>query len=128
MDDAERWARELFEVEWDALPDGTHAYTRALEASMRALTKLLRATPPAVSELPGNSGWLPIESAPKDHTVILFYAQEYGLPGPGICRWAGELYGWWAFGERGGMQCFPTHWMPLPTAPQPREEADHAQR
>lgn len=68
---------------------------------------------------PQTSGvWQPIETAPKDGTVFLFFAADCGLPGPGECMWSGSR--WHAFGGMGGMTCHPTHWQPLPAPPLPR--------
>jgi hypothetical protein len=62
----------------------------------------------------GGSGWLPIETAPKDHE------------GPPILGWAGAVHfirrgftadrspGWF---DVEGWLIHPTHWMPLPSAP-----------
>jgi hypothetical protein len=62
-------------------------------------------------------GWQPIETAPKDGTSFLFFAKDWGVRGPGECKRDGDR--WWAFGGMGGMECFPTHWMPLPAHPEP---------
>ncbi len=62
------------------------------------------------------SGWQPIETAPKDGTIIL----GYWLGGKHDCAihatkfWVGR---WWEPNED-YPQSEPTHWMPLPAAPQ----------
>lgn len=57
------------------------------------------------------SQWQPIETAPKDGTVIDLLHKEYGR----MCdAWWSELDGSWsATGEKDGF----THWMPQPPAP-----------
>lgn len=77
-------------------------------------------------------GWQPIETAPKDGTVVLLYwraehgpdtvdyfaSGEYTRFGDGSGGWCGESFhasvdGYWTrlLAER------PTHWMPLPPPP-----------
>jgi hypothetical protein len=73
--------------------------------------------------------WLPIESAPKDGTQILLYYPEYHRK-----VWVGHYYnretynhgklqskneGWHNGADTLGLvkECQPTHWMPLPEAP-----------
>ena len=79
----------------------------------------------------------PIETAPKDETRILLYTPA----GIYIGHWCDEMSlsdhwdafayaGWWAEGgetragtnmgdeEDAEQQCPPTHWMPLPKAPE----------
>lgn len=74
-----------------------------------------------------NTEWKPIESAPKDGTRILLYATLRGSSLGGCDRgknygewivlgaWEVEYGMWWD-----GSQCtvHPTHWMPLPAAPE----------
>lgn len=87
-------------------------------------------------ELPQNMRWLPIESAPKDGTWFVICIDEryyevgcydpshfdrYVEVGDGLYRKQPEqIYEWRGFSNFGRA----THWMPLPAAPQPREE-DH---
>lgn len=70
------------------------------------------------------SEWLPIETAPKDGTQILAFARAK-LSGDffGVTQWAdaepafNSVAGWfWEYAIR------PTHWMPLPDPPTPREQ------
>lgn len=81
--------------------------------------------------------WKPIESAPRDGTLILGYSREFGMretkmefysPGsPGFDRWGkglGSLESGWKWDEP--MHRFtgdwkPTHWMPLPKDPTTQE-------
>jgi hypothetical protein len=66
------------------------------------------------------SGWKPIETAPKDGTIILI------SPRPGLAKYLGtvrigkwaERNGRWSFGEVAGRNVDPTHWQPLPEPPQ----------
>jgi hypothetical protein len=71
--------------------------------------------------------WRPIESAPKDGTVILGAGFPYGPPvrtmewsnGQYLGRSKGYEQTWT---DRPGSPCQPTHWMPLP--PPPGSEVD----
>lgn len=64
--------------------------------------------------------WHPIETAPRDGTPILGYADGIQT----TVQWnalAGQEYGWWNLVETGAYaedgQWTPTHWMPLPPGP-----------
>ena len=65
------------------------------------------------------SGWRPIETAPKDGTLILAYARRERKPHIRVTWWrtakdgAGYI-GWGEFNER---YWPPTHWQPLPDPP-----------
>jgi hypothetical protein len=68
--------------------------------------------------------WQPIETAPKDGTVVLLF-----VPGDDDCRedcwitasWDGLMGGVWMDNARGEWWGFgPSHWMPLP--PPPKEQ------
>lgn len=77
------------------------------------------------------SEWQPIETAPKDGTVVLLFglwAGEVGgiaqEPQIDIGRWSGGRSdygsdGWWGLitGDAYGCWMRPTHWMPLPQPP-----------
>lgn len=64
------------------------------------------------------TGWLPIESAPKDGTEILVYCPNQKRM-QHVAHWwrsADGLSGRWENSQCG--QCKPTHWMPPPAPPQ----------
>jgi hypothetical protein len=76
-------------------------------------------------------GWMPIETAPKDGTVILLHLSEYSLCGYPKSIWSwksvavGRYDGYWQIGvpdghaSGGGDKQF-THWRPLPLHPNPQ--------
>jgi hypothetical protein len=70
---------------------------------------------------PGESGWQPIATAPKDGTMVMIYDQ--GDPTPiAVAYWTTSVWvdgGAWVQEEhRSDTYTFnPTHWMPLPTPP-----------
>ena len=66
---------------------------------------LLAPSPPVV----GGDGWLPIESAPKDESVLLF------SPGKNISDDPAEPYDIRVSTTRNW--CWATHWRPLPSPP-----------
>ena len=58
--------------------------------------------------------WQPIETAPKDGTVVLLGRADY-YPKSGY--WVEhEFQDWWGWDR--DRACPPTHWMPLPEPPQ----------
>lgn len=73
------------------------------------------------------SEWRPIETAPKDGTLILLYVSGQFL---GFGRSVNYVVGWmragdWVcdprddtFGDPDTVHPTPTHWMPLPEPPQ----------
>lgn len=77
------------------------------------------------------SGWMPIESAPKDGSEVLLVCADAYTPEATSGWWlnwsGGE--GWYHYSmpeEKwpGGMtRWFPTHWMPLPAPPQSQGES-----
>ena len=80
-----------------------------LEAEEAALQVALEAVRGRVSP------WLPIESAPKDGTVILLSETERGEAKVFAAEFNED---WGLFTVHiDGAPLFPTHWMPLPPAP-----------
>jgi hypothetical protein len=70
--------------------------------------------------------WQPIDTAPKDHSVILLSGvDEDGLQAVDIGHW--ESFSWWE-GKHSDPEwawCHekqPTHWMPLPAPPKKGNE------
>src|SRR5690606_22522039 len=64
--------------------------------------------------------WMPIESAPKDGTLILAYQESSG--GTGVVSWANSPGdGVWLIDAYGAGWMYPTHWMPLPQPPKTEE-------
>lgn len=68
--------------------------------------------------------WQPIDTAPKDGTVILGY-EKRGIVSmyweTYFIRPEGEVFGFWELGveeEESDDMWTPTHWMPLPPPPQ----------
>jgi hypothetical protein len=58
--------------------------------------------------------WRPIETAPKDGTRALLWADEWSAPATG--QWYGK--DWRQLYDLGAFKFQPTHWMPLPHAPE----------
>lgn len=68
------------------------------------------------------SAWQPIETAPKDGTDILVCC-THNLPNGDWCTiqwvdWAVNDDHWPVYRSRIDVPFAPTHWMPLPEAPQ----------
>lgn len=90
----------------------------ALEKSMRdsfaalyrvLIGKLQKSQAPAVAH-----GWQPIETAPKDGSLVLTWREH--TTRPLITRWD-WVYGEWENDDSGFHVHNITHWMPLPSAP-----------
>lgn len=81
----------------------------------------------ALAEARAVPQWLPIESAPKDGTEILAYEKECVFitswddsPDGCINYHKGFYSGRKGFGSKGApLLDYPTHWQPLPAAPNP---------
>ena len=68
--------------------------------------------------------WMPIETAPKDETVVLLYCPEsWDTDGVRVGWWTDSWAqgGWFddeaASGPLTGLYGMPTHWQPLPSPP-----------
>lgn len=87
---------------------GIEEYT-AIYFAHKAARTALSSSPPE-----GLRGWRDIETAPKDGTEILTFSDRMGL-GTMVLYWAD---GYWREKANGlGLKYEPTHWMPLPVAP-----------
>lgn len=63
------------------------------------------------------NGWMPIEIAPKNGSVVLTARQVMHGRGYAIEGMTKNSSGWWVTVD-GDRPSQPTHWMPLPAAPQ----------
>lgn len=61
--------------------------------------------------------WQPMETAPKDGSRVVLWNADW--TGPCTGQFYGELLGWRLHYEFGGFAYQPTHWQPLPAAPEP---------
>jgi hypothetical protein len=61
-----------------------------------------------------NGGWQPIETAPKDGTMLLVRSPDMS-PYPSAAKWSLSENRWVEYVTSDW--CDPTHWMPLPAAP-----------
>ena len=89
-------------------------YQMANRAEMnRRLTLAIAAAPAAPS------GWMPIESAPKDRKILVCQGRN-GI----ICTaWGIDKYGNWKTGASAmDVIVEVTHWMPIPAPPAPKEK------
>jgi hypothetical protein len=74
--------------------------------------------PTSAAGQPLNEAWLPISSAPKDGTSVLLWTArgviegyfEYGSWEQQVCSASYDM-------AHAYIECKPTHWMPLPSAP-----------
>jgi len=73
--------------------------------------------------------WQPIETAPKDGTVVLGWSGVWSVGMPETVLWLdrAERSGWFTYAGHHRFMNQPTHWMPLPAPPlpavRPQEEA-----
>jgi hypothetical protein len=81
--------------------------------------------------------WQPIETAPKDGSLILILQYEYSYPRAEIVRWETDEEGNWEPGPEGGTWACPyeadfeygqtaKYWMPLPAIPPVPCESEEA--
>lgn len=100
--------QESFEV-WFAKEQATRN-----TALVQAIGSLIAERDRLKAAVPQPAAWLPIETAPKDGTIVAFY-----VPGKHVPHWcrADDLLAnpYWLKGA--------THWMPLPTPPYSSESA-----
>lgn len=87
------------------------------------ITALLFAARTASQQPAIPDGWQKIESAPKDGTNVLLVNRN-GNMATGLWQGTGASEGWWIRGGAAPNVFFnghhgPTHWMPLPDAPEP---------
>jgi hypothetical protein len=87
---------------------------RLLDATIGELRNPTPRKTPAVNQR-HMSDWQPIDTAPRDGTIILC-ALDF-LPYPLPLSWAKHRALW--FCPADGQPHNPTHWMPLPKAPDP---------
>ena len=95
---------------WDAEWSRTHQFKvdliKRAEAAESALARMQEA-----------GQWQPIETAPKDGTVVLWVPNRYPHVSVGS-YWnssdEGLTWGWWT---QSGSRVEPTHWQPLPPSP-----------
>ena len=72
-----------------------------------------------------SDAWQPIETAPKDGTAILGYTTAdipcANNPPIALIRYFEDGFprGWWGATGDSIILRHPTHWMPLPAAPEP---------
>lgn len=62
--------------------------------------------------------WQPIETAPRDGAIFLFFNARNGWVNTGF--WSGTRFFWHHLGPSGArdpIDPMPTHWMPLPEPP-----------
>lgn len=74
--------------------------------------------------------WAPIESAPKDGTAVLLWAENLRFPGNmAIAQYITIDIEWWhvtdgKFGPWPVRGPSPTHWKPLPVVPMAESDQD----
>ena len=103
------------------------SYERQGDAPALRWAKTSREEAAALRELRAyrKEAWRPIETAPKDGTRVLCCGPKLLVA---ECEWRMEQTfasrvdssGWYRTCQH--PQVFPTHWMPLPAAPEPQEE------
>ena len=67
-------------------------------------------------------GWQPIETAPRDGTLILTFEASEGIATSAYRPDLAGNTGYVWFNPDHETPTCPTHWMPLPAAPEPQEE------
>jgi hypothetical protein len=106
------WRSEAVYIWSPGVPKRRWTDAKAMQAAWNT-----RATPPDALQTVVEA-WLPIESAPRDGTRFLAWCPYVGRA---IMRIHGLHRETWAIDPSGKLGCQPTHWMPLPKPPEPRE-------
>lgn len=70
-----------------------------------------------VLRLRAEQEWQPIETAPKDVSVLAWMVFKHRAPSPDFITWMESLKRFIGHSTRDGK---PTHWMPLPASPTPK--------
>jgi len=111
--------------QWKQVPENaTEPMQKAMQIAVmlrKSMNDVWRAGLAEVADPPPTKaeGWQPIETAPKDGTVVLLA----GCRKPVAAAWLEDEIDWWhvddnkrgPFALRGPG---PTHWMPMPAPPQ----------
>jgi hypothetical protein len=98
-------------------PDGHCGalYEEGHQTARRAAAAIAAEADADIARLRAAQGWQPIETAPKSGADILIYAGEYG-DAMKVISWRSP-WGNWGWYTALGEYVTPTHWMPLPAAP-----------
>lgn len=111
MHSPEEFAYHLGAIGWDSPRDVQ--WSKATQF-WREITAHVRSRPP-------QHGWQPIEKAPKDGTMILVYTPDPSEPIAAVTWEEYDIEYWHVhdrkFEPRPLRRSAPTHWMPLPAAP-----------
>lgn len=62
---------------------------------------------------PDANGWLPIETAPRDHHLVLTWSLHTGR----VVAFLDATWEWWSSPAERPLKHKPTHWQPLPKPP-----------
>jgi hypothetical protein len=65
------------------------------------------------------TGWQPIETAPRDRTHVIVYYDRDKYPKPYVAYFAPDIAGGCWLSWVGAIKVNPTHWHPLPALPAP---------
>lgn len=96
------------------------------DAHLDEAATLLRALAARVEAM----GWRPIETAPKETEILVWFGPNVGVKsalyteaiGPGIWSWCVDDEKFGPHPVRRYCSPYPTHWQPLPTPPHPSEQ------